>query len=772
MTEKRLRKGPRGTVRRPRCEDIYPSVENPSRTRFRTSDNVLFDVADTAVTPSRVMTRIISEARRAAEKPLRIEPPPALLSLSDSGTSQSATETCSVSLRHDPHLLSNVAAEPLEVALQYCYFHTSPDRLEMNQANRTAWDNEFVRVSPRRLCELASAAYYLDICDLVDLTCRAIAAIISGKTADQIRTTFHIENDLVQTLVFPPKLNGTARLSQPQKRRIESKKVSSASLADDLADSDEQDSRQAANPRSIPRLGRNTVEEVENWINGDGNSKKTSKKRRKKKKNKTSHSSPDCSAVEPTSLSTSAVDIRSSTSSGELPADDSLALSSPINAHAQLTEQSDRERPVPSNSNLLPAQSETQPEQGCPTLICTSSSSNDDVALVCMGARQEVGRAKARMSASSRYANSCDERGLCQSAEPSSPPSSPPPADVSQRIINEESKAVPKGLVWSAVSDDHSDLVYHGGNQRQQGHTSPERPLTGIRSGDETSGEPESISSKALSRLGPRIPNVGEGDFSELIASKAACGREQRDKLCAIVYNEDHVSSVTAKGSTKSGPTTVSLIGVGLGKDYKSGFHLGYDSAEKNQESTKVCNLSEGALKGQSITVDTEEVQSSHSGVGNTSYIRCPTRMDKEVEDFENRLRIGDDEAEPNVFHASQQSETLLSETLLIRRTGRPSLHQSLSNSENNVGPEHIDNEDLVQVDLRAGEPAKDVFIQNRLRAVRREAQLVEREKHLQQRVEALDKQITNLRVERESVRSELSLVVRELEQYREETDL
>eukprot|EP00177_Eucheuma_denticulatum_P006881 GFKZ01012523.1.p1 GENE.GFKZ01012523.1~~GFKZ01012523.1.p1 ORF type:complete len:775 (-),score=94.69 GFKZ01012523.1:1759-4083(-) len=774
MTEKRMRKGPRGTARRPRCEDNYPSLENLSRTRFRTSDDVLFDVADTAVTPSRVMTRVISEARRAAQNPLKIESPPALVPLSDSGISQSGPETAYVSLRHDPHLLSNVAAEPLEVALQYCYFHTSPGRPEMNQASRTAWDKEFVQVSPRRLCELASAAYYLDICDLVDLTCRALAAIISGKTADQIRTTFHIENDLVQTLVFPPKLKGTAGLPRPQKRRVVAKKVLPASLGDDLADSDEHYSSQSGTPPSIPQLGRNTVEEVENWINGDGNSKKTSKKRRKKKKNKALSSAPECSAVEPSSLSKSTADIRSSNTSGELRAADSLAPSSPIethDAHKQLTERS--EMLVPRNATSLPTQSETQEIHGCPILTCNSSSSDDDVALVCIASRKEVEIAKAGMPVSSHFVSACDQRDVSQIAEPSSPPSSPPPADMSQRIIDEESKPVPKGLVWSALSGDQARPGYSKRNQQQQGHTSPEGPCNSTGRSDRGDRDPESISSKSILQVKSGSEIAGEGNYSVLIGSKGAFGRERYDKLCAVIYNDDHASSAIAtKGMKKCGLPTVSQLGETLAKDCTTGSYPSLDSKPKNSEVPNMCDLSKAVLPGQSTGVDTKGVQSMHSGVGNASYIRCPSRMDKEVEDFENRLRIGDDDAEPNVFHASKRNEPLSRETLRNRQPVSQSVHPPSNNSKSNLSPDRIVSKKRVQVEYRAGEPSSHGFTQNRLRAVRREAQLLERERHLQQRVDALDKQITDLRTERENIRSELSFVVLELEQCRDETDL
>eukprot|EP01083_Nonionella_stella_P197626 726433_1 len=51
------------------------------------------------------------------------------------------------------------------------------------------------KADPEVLCELSSAAYYLEVKPLVDLTCRSIADIIKGKSTAEIRSAFCIEND-------------------------------------------------------------------------------------------------------------------------------------------------------------------------------------------------------------------------------------------------------------------------------------------------------------------------------------------------------------------------------------------------------------------------------------------------------------------------------------------------------------------------------------------------------------------------------------------------
>ena len=52
---------------------------------------------------------------------------------------------------------------------------------------RKLFDEKFIRMDTRRLCELTSAADALDMKPLVDLTSRALARMIEGKSAEEIR---------------------------------------------------------------------------------------------------------------------------------------------------------------------------------------------------------------------------------------------------------------------------------------------------------------------------------------------------------------------------------------------------------------------------------------------------------------------------------------------------------------------------------------------------------------------------------------------------------
>ncbi|KAJ4835775.1 hypothetical protein Tsubulata_039900 [Turnera subulata] len=55
------------------------------------------------------------------------------------------------------------------------------------------WRGEFVKVDQNTLFDLILAANDLQIKSLLDLTCGVIADMIKGKSAEEIRTLFHIK---------------------------------------------------------------------------------------------------------------------------------------------------------------------------------------------------------------------------------------------------------------------------------------------------------------------------------------------------------------------------------------------------------------------------------------------------------------------------------------------------------------------------------------------------------------------------------------------------
>nr|GFA78800.1 SKP1-like protein 21 isoform X1 [Tanacetum cinerariifolium] len=69
---------------------------------------------------------------------------------------------------------------------------------------RKTFDEKFIRLDSNKLCELISAADSLKLRPLVDLTASALARMIEGKTAEQIRETFHIVDDLTEEEKLEP----------------------------------------------------------------------------------------------------------------------------------------------------------------------------------------------------------------------------------------------------------------------------------------------------------------------------------------------------------------------------------------------------------------------------------------------------------------------------------------------------------------------------------------------------------------------------------------
>ncbi|KAK4562240.1 hypothetical protein RGQ29_004915 [Quercus rubra] len=104
--------------------------------------------------------------------------------------------------------LPNVASQTLSRVIEYCKKHVeaasesevatyySYDKTSNNSL--TAWDDEFVKdikVDQNILFDLILAANFLNIKGLLDLTCKTVADMMTGKSLPEIRKMFHIIND-------------------------------------------------------------------------------------------------------------------------------------------------------------------------------------------------------------------------------------------------------------------------------------------------------------------------------------------------------------------------------------------------------------------------------------------------------------------------------------------------------------------------------------------------------------------------------------------------
>jgi len=99
--------------------------------------------------------------------------------------------------------LPNVKATTLSKVVEYMKYHCENPAKEIEKPLKSAnmaevvpqWDADFVDVDQELLFELILAANYMDIKPLLDLTCAKVASMIKGKTPEQIRKAFNIQND-------------------------------------------------------------------------------------------------------------------------------------------------------------------------------------------------------------------------------------------------------------------------------------------------------------------------------------------------------------------------------------------------------------------------------------------------------------------------------------------------------------------------------------------------------------------------------------------------
>eukprot|EP01047_Picozoa_sp_COSAG01_P024864 COSAG01_NODE_1551_length_9933_cov_19.737848_9_plen_250_part_00 len=117
--------------------------------------------------------------------------------------------------------LPNVESPILSKVIEYCTWHVKAEQDRTAEDTRNEWNSKFVdvdqgtlfhlilvRTSPRvlrRLYERSAppslhlnarqAANYLNIKSLLDLTCKTVADMIKGKTPEEIRAHFNIQND-------------------------------------------------------------------------------------------------------------------------------------------------------------------------------------------------------------------------------------------------------------------------------------------------------------------------------------------------------------------------------------------------------------------------------------------------------------------------------------------------------------------------------------------------------------------------------------------------
>ncbi|KAL2233881.1 UNVERIFIED_CONTAM: SKP1-like protein 21 [Sesamum indicum] len=170
-------------------------------------------------------------------------------------------------------LPSRVNPPMLSLILDYCRFHQVPGR---SNKERKSFDEKFVRMDTKRLCELTSAADSLQLKPLVDLTSRALARVIEGRTPEEIREIFHLPDDLteeeklepIKNTMDDPRIRLLNRLYARKRKELkERERLKNVEVEEEHAD-------------------ERSVDDLLSFINGDNDDSKGSRTSKNKKKNR------------------------------------------------------------------------------------------------------------------------------------------------------------------------------------------------------------------------------------------------------------------------------------------------------------------------------------------------------------------------------------------------------------------------------------------------------------------------------------------------------
>ncbi|KAI3937398.1 hypothetical protein MKW92_051014 [Papaver armeniacum] len=104
--------------------------------------------------------------------------------------SMGSTKNCAILL---PKRVNNM--DTFSLILYYCRFHQVPGR---SDKEHKSFDDKFIRIDTDKLCDLASAAYSLQLNSLIDLTCGALARVIEDKSPEEVREIFQMPDDLTE----------------------------------------------------------------------------------------------------------------------------------------------------------------------------------------------------------------------------------------------------------------------------------------------------------------------------------------------------------------------------------------------------------------------------------------------------------------------------------------------------------------------------------------------------------------------------------------------
>lgn len=93
--------------------------------------------------------------------------------------------------------MGEVRGHILKMVIDFCTFHHNHELTPSTADEIDRWERQFVKVDKCTLFHLILAANFLAVQPLLDLTCKTVSDMIKGKTAEQIRDEFAIDESFV-----------------------------------------------------------------------------------------------------------------------------------------------------------------------------------------------------------------------------------------------------------------------------------------------------------------------------------------------------------------------------------------------------------------------------------------------------------------------------------------------------------------------------------------------------------------------------------------------
>eukprot|EP00039_Didymoeca_costata_P018161 m.332341 g.332341 ORF g.332341 m.332341 type:complete len:179 (+) comp16932_c0_seq1:150-686(+) len=101
--------------------------------------------------------------------------------------------------------IPNIKGEIMKKVVEFCAQHpdaplepTDEQQVEMRRKVLEGWDKEFINVPLPTLFDMILAANFLDLKPMLDVTCKAVAEMIKGKTPEEVKKVFGVEGEFTE----------------------------------------------------------------------------------------------------------------------------------------------------------------------------------------------------------------------------------------------------------------------------------------------------------------------------------------------------------------------------------------------------------------------------------------------------------------------------------------------------------------------------------------------------------------------------------------------